>query len=112
MIGKHAGIAVGATFAATALVAGPVSTISFNIARSIAPAVISGNSRALNALWAYVTASLVAAVIAALIHRVLRDLPEGKKPRLEMAIQAYERSPGTIFKRVERAMSSTGASQS
>lgn len=91
LIGKHAGIAVGATFVATTLVAGPITTVSFNIARAVAPAALSGNERALNALWAYIVASVVAAFIAALLQRLFRDVKQGEKAPLAKAIECREK---------------------
>lgn len=55
------GVIVGAVIALEALFAGPISGASMNPARSLAPAVMSGN---LEHLWVYLLAPLVGAVLA------------------------------------------------
>ncbi|HEY7159115.1 MAG TPA: MIP family channel protein [Gemmataceae bacterium] len=59
--GIMAGVAVGAIIALEALFAGPVSGASMNPARSLAPALVSGN---LKDLWIYLTAPVAGAVLA------------------------------------------------
>lgn len=59
--GAFAGTAIGAVVAFEALFAGPISGASMNPARSIAPAVVSGN---LTHLWVYIAAPLIGAVAA------------------------------------------------
>jgi aquaporin Z len=59
--GIMAGAAVGATVALDALFGGPISGASMNPARSLGPAVVSGN---LEALWIYIAAPIIGAVIA------------------------------------------------
>jgi aquaporin NIP len=59
--GLVAGIAIGGTVALEAMFAGPVCGASMNPARSVAPAVVSGNLRD---LWVYVAAPLIGAAIA------------------------------------------------
>jgi aquaporin Z len=59
--GLIAGIAIGGTVALEAMFAGPVCGASMNPARSIAPAVVSGNFAS---LWVYVAAPLLGAGIA------------------------------------------------
>lgn len=58
--GLMAGIAVGGVIALEALLAGPICGASMNPARSLAPAVISGN---LTELWIYLTAPPLGAAI-------------------------------------------------
>ena len=53
-----AGLAVGGTIAMASLVGGPVSGASLNPARSLGPALVSGE---LDALWVYLTAPFVGA---------------------------------------------------
>jgi aquaporin NIP len=59
--GITAGIAIGAVIALEAMFAGPICGASMNPARSIAPAVVSGN---LQHLWIYLTAPVLGALIA------------------------------------------------
>lgn len=56
-----AGVAVGGTIALEALVGGPVSGASMNPARSLGPALISGE---LSGLWVYLTAPVLGAFLA------------------------------------------------
>ena len=65
-----AGLAIGATVGMCALFAGPMTGASMNPARSIAPAVVSGN---LNDLWIYVTAPFVGAGFAIALWRWLQQ---------------------------------------
>lgn len=58
-LGTIAGIAVGGVVALEAMFAGPICGASMNPARSLAPALVSGN---LHALWVYLTAPLIGAV--------------------------------------------------
>lgn len=59
--GIMAGAAIGAVVALEAMFAGPICGASMNPARSIAPAIVSGN---LNHLWIYIAAPLLGAAIA------------------------------------------------
>ena len=59
--GITAGIAVGAVIALEAMFAGPVSGASMNPARSLAPAIVSGKT---SALWLYLTAPVLGALLA------------------------------------------------
>jgi aquaporin Z len=68
-VGVMAGIAVGGVVGLEALFAGPVCGASMNPARSLAPAVASGN---LSYLWVYLTAPLLGAVIAVPCWRLTR----------------------------------------
>jgi aquaporin NIP len=68
-IGEAAAIAIGGTIALDALFGGPVTGASMNPARSIAPAVVSGN---LHALWLYVAAPIVGASLGALTYQLVR----------------------------------------
>jgi aquaporin NIP len=62
------GLAIGATILVGALVAGPISGGSFNPARSIGPAIVTGN---MTMLWIYLLAPVAGAVIAALLWPIL-----------------------------------------
>ena len=59
--GITAGIAVGAVIALEAMFAGPICGASMNPARSLAPAIVSGNK---TALWLYLTAPVLGALLA------------------------------------------------
>jgi MIP family channel proteins len=58
------GLAIGATILVGALVAGPISGGSFNPARSLGPAIVTGN---MAMLWIYLLAPVIGASAAALI---------------------------------------------
>jgi aquaporin Z len=60
-VGLMAGIAIGAMVGLEALFAGPICGASMNPARSIAPAVVSGELRS---QWVYIVAPLVGAITA------------------------------------------------
>lgn len=62
-----AAIAIGGVIALEALMAGPISGASMNPARSLAPAVVSGN---LSRLWIYLTAPILGAACAVPIWRI------------------------------------------
>jgi aquaporin NIP len=68
--GAMAGIAVGAVIALEALFAGPITGASMNPARSLAPALVSGNFRA---VWVYIFAPLIGSALAVPIWRVTRN---------------------------------------
>jgi len=68
--GIVAGIAIGSVVALEALFAGPVSGASMNPARSVGPALVSGN---LLSLWVYLTAPVCGACIAILGCRCMRE---------------------------------------
>jgi aquaporin Z len=59
--GLMAGIAIGATVGLEAMFAGPICGASMNPARSLAPAVLSGELRH---LWIYLTAPVLGAAVA------------------------------------------------
>ena len=59
--GITAGIAIGAVIALEAMFAGPICGASMNPARSLAPAIVSGN---VSALWLYLTAPVLGALLA------------------------------------------------
>jgi aquaporin Z len=70
--GIIAGVAVGAVIALEALFAGPICGASMNPARSLAPAVVSGN---LNSLWIYLTAPVLGAALAIPTCLCIHDRP-------------------------------------
>jgi len=59
--GIMAGVAVGGTVGLEALLAGPMTGASMNPARSLGPALVSGN---LGSLWLYLTAPFLGALLA------------------------------------------------
>ena len=59
--GMTAGIAIGAVIGLEAMFAGPICGASMNPARSLAPALVSGQ---LNALWVYLLAPVAGAMLA------------------------------------------------
>ena len=69
-VGEAAAIAVGGTVGLDALFGGPVTGASMNPARSLAPALVSGD---LHALWLYLVAPPIGAVLAALTYQYLRS---------------------------------------
>ena len=64
--GITAGIAIGATVALEAMFAGPISGASMNPARSLAPAVVSGQTED---LWVYIAAPVLGALAAVPLAR-------------------------------------------
>jgi aquaporin Z len=68
-MGAIAGIAVGGVIGLEALFAGPISGASMNPIRSLAPALVSGNHRA---IWAYVAGPILGAVVAVPLWRAIR----------------------------------------
>ncbi len=65
-----AGIVIGAIVMAMIFVAGPISGGSFNPARSIGPALISGNFQH---LWLYLGAPILGAILAVVIWKFVRE---------------------------------------
>ncbi|MCH9655394.1 MAG: MIP family channel protein [Planctomycetes bacterium] len=59
--GILAGVAIGSVIALEAMFAGPISGASMNPARSLAPALVSGN---LQSLWLYIVGPIAGAVLA------------------------------------------------
>jgi aquaporin NIP len=85
-VGEAAAIAIGGTIGLDAMFGGPISGASMNPIRSLAPALVSGD---LHALWIYLTAPAVGAVLGALAYQFVRgeqphvaELPE---PRIKEA---------------------------
>lgn len=71
-VGLMAGIAIGAVVGLEALFAGPICGASMNPARSIAPALVSGEMRA---LWIYIAAPVMGALLATVTWAWLRKSP-------------------------------------
>lgn len=75
--GIMAGIAVGGTVALEALFAGPITGASMNPARSLAPAVVSGQTQH---LWVYLAAPTLGAALAVPAFRLLTTRPAHPAP--------------------------------
>jgi aquaporin Z len=75
--GVMAGVAIGAVITLEAMFAGPICGASMNPARSLAPAVVSGECET---LWVYLTAPLLGAVAAVLTSPMLRPPADLLKP--------------------------------
>lgn len=71
--GMFAGLAIGSVVLLEAMFAGPISGASMNPARSIAPAVISGNFQH---LWIYILAPILGATLAVFIWNYLKTVEE------------------------------------
>ncbi len=80
-VGEAAAIAIGGTVGLDALFGGPISGASMNPARSLGPALVSGN---FDALWVYLAAPLLGAVIGALAYQFVRG--DGPTPAETVAL--------------------------
>jgi len=69
-IGTMAAIAVGAVVLLEAMFAGPITKASMNPARSIAPALFTGNYQY---LWLYVTAPILGALAAVMSCKLVKE---------------------------------------
>jgi len=74
-VGEAAAIAIGGTVGLDAMFGGPVTGASMNPARSLGPALVSGN---LHALWLYIVAPLLGAVAGALLYQFVRGEHPGR----------------------------------
>jgi MIP family channel proteins len=68
-VGEAAAIAIGGTVGLDAMFGGPISGASMNPARSLGPAVVSGD---LQSLWICLTAPFVGAGLGALAYQLVR----------------------------------------
>jgi aquaporin NIP len=68
-VGEAAAIAIGGTVGLDAMFGGPVTGASMNPARSLGPALVSGD---LHALWLYIAAPLLGAAAGGLAYQYLR----------------------------------------
>jgi aquaporin Z len=68
--GVLAGIAIGSVVMLEAIFAGPISGASMNPARSIAPAIVSGNT---SHLWIYILAPVAGANIAVTVYSFIKN---------------------------------------
>lgn len=69
-IGVIAGIAIGGVVLLEAMFAGPMTKASMNPARSLGPALLSGN---LQHLWLYLTAPFIGAFLAVVSCKLVKD---------------------------------------
>jgi aquaporin Z len=65
-VGVMAGIAIGSTVLLEAMFAGPISGASMNPARSLSPAMLSGN---IQTLWIYILAPVIGALLSSAVWR-------------------------------------------
>ena len=77
-VGEAAAIAIGGTVGLDAMFGGPISGASMNPARSIGPAVVSGD---LHALWLYILAPIIGAALGALTYQLIRGEPTAAAAR-------------------------------
>ena len=63
-IKSFAGLAIGLTVGLEAMFAGPITMASMNPARSVGPALISGN---MESVWVYILATILGAIVAGLV---------------------------------------------
>jgi MIP family channel proteins len=68
-VGQSAALAIGATVGLDVLLGGPISGASMNPARSLGPAVVSGE---LTSLWIYLTAPPLGALLGAMTYQLVR----------------------------------------
>jgi MIP family channel proteins len=71
-VGEAAAIAIGGTICFESMFGGPISGASMNPARSLGPALVSGD---LHALWIYLLAPLAGAAVGALAYQLVRGEP-------------------------------------
>jgi len=83
-VGAMAGIAVGGTIGLEALFAGPICGASMNPARSLAPALVSGN---LHSIWIYLLGPVAGAALAVPLWRAMR----GNRPTDRSSAASHER---------------------
>jgi MIP family channel proteins len=82
-VGAAAAIAIGGTVGLDALFGGPITGASMNPARSIGPALVSGE---LHDLWIYIVAPLLGAAIGAFAYTLVRgEHPAEPAPQPEGA---------------------------
>lgn len=67
--GLFAGIAIGGTVLLEAMFAGPICGASMNPARSLSPAIVSGN---ITDVWIYILAPILGAILATLTWKALK----------------------------------------
>jgi MIP family channel proteins len=68
-VGEAAAIAIGGTIGLEAMFGGPISGASMNPARSLGPALVSGD---LHSVWIYIVAPLAGAMVGGLAYQFVR----------------------------------------
>jgi MIP family channel proteins len=76
-VGAGAAIAIGGTVGLDALFGGPITGASMNPARSLGPALVSGEVKD---LWVYLVAPLAGALIGALVYQLVRGEHPSAQP--------------------------------
>ena len=71
--GNLAPLAIGVTLILNIIMGGPLTGAAFNPARALGPMIATGN---FNDAWLYLTAPIVGAVVAAVLHTVLARLAQ------------------------------------
>ena len=89
IVGADAALAVGATIALCGLVALPLEGASMNPARSLAPALVSGQ---LSDVWIYVIGPFVGAALAVAVNLVVHGSTEND-PQARQAAQGKDADP-------------------
>lgn len=74
-VGELAGIAIGTTVALCAFVGGPLTNASMNPARSIGPAILSGN---FGLILLYISAPIIGAILGAKVYEWIRCHKDGE----------------------------------
>jgi aquaporin Z len=67
---SFAGIAIGSTVGLEAMFAGPICGASMNPARSLGPALVSGN---ITDLWVYLVSTVLGAIVASVIYQFIHE---------------------------------------
>ena len=73
--GLMAGIAIGSVVLLEAMFAGPITGASMNPARSIAPAIVSGN---ISHLWIYIIAPIIGSILAVFTYKIITSPTQEK----------------------------------
>lgn len=100
-VGDMAGFAIGLTVALCAFVGGPVTNASMNPARSLGPALLSGD---VDQLWLYILAPIIGAVAGALTYDWLKTHTLPDKSDGKMTTEAE-----LVAKKVLEALDSRGS---
>ena len=82
IVGPDAALAVGATIALCGLIALPIDGASMNPVRSLAPALITGDT---GNVWIYVAGPLIGAVLAVVVTRVIHGSDVANAPAADAA---------------------------